>query len=148
MPRRLVSVAPLALIIAASVVAGCGSQNTDSTKDFKGDQQQVAKVIEDLESASVKTRKPDGKKICTKLITPGLAKRIATQTPGKSCDQRIKDSLDDRRAAGGIAKLEVKKVTIIGTDAIASVKAETGNDEQTSNYALVKSGNSWRISAF
>ena len=135
-------------MIAAFGVAGCGAQDSDSADKFKGDQQQVAKVIEDLEKASVKTRTPDGTKICTKLITDQLAKKISAQEPSKNCDERIKKSLQDVKVARGVATLKVLKVTISGQKAVASVKAETGNEEQTSDYSLVKSGNSWRISAF
>jgi hypothetical protein len=147
-PRRLVSIAPAVLLITAFGVAGCGAENSDSAKKFTGDQQQVAQVIEDLEKAAVKARTPDGKKICTELITDQLAKTISSQHPDKNCDQQIKDSLDDRAAAGGVATLEVIKVTIAGNKAVASVKAKAGNDDETSDYALVKSGNSWRISSF
>lgn len=148
MPSRLVSAALAIVVAAAFGVVGCGSKNTDSSKNFKGDQQQVAKVIESLEKAAAGARTPDGKKICTKLITDALAKKIAAQESNKNCDERVKASLDDRNKAGGVATLEVKKVTIAGDKAVASVKAEAGGENQTSDYSLVKSGNSWRISSF
>ena len=147
MSRRPLAAAFIVSLVALGV-AGCGSKNENSADDFKGDQQQVAKVIDSLEKASAGRRTPDAKKICKELITPGLAKEIASQEQGKDCDNRVKDSLEDRNDAGGVATLEVKKVTIAGDQAVASVKDEAGNDEQMSNYTLVRSGNSWRISSF
>jgi hypothetical protein len=137
------------IVIAAFAVAGCGAAQTDdSSKDFKGDQQTAAKVIEDLESAITKKRKPDTKKICTKLITDKLARKIAAQERDRNCDDRLKKSLEDVKLGGGIAELEVLKVTVDGDKAIASVKAKTGDRQQTSDYTLERSGDSWRISEF
>lgn len=148
MPRRLVWIVPALLLTAAFGVVGCGAEDSDSAKKFPGEQRQVALVIDDLEEAAVKGRTPDGKKICTELITDQLAKAISSQHPDTNCDQRIKDALDDRAVAGGVATLEVVKVTIAGNKAVASVKAKAGNDDETSDYSLVKSGDSWRISSF
>ena len=117
-------------------------------KNFKGDQQQVAKVIEALETASVKGRNADGKKICTQLVTDALAKTIASQDSQHNCDDQIKASLDDLKVSGGTASLDVVKVSIDGDKAVASVKATTGADKQTSDYSLVRSGKTWRISQF
>ena len=104
-------------------------------------------MIDQLEDASV-ARKRDSDAICTKLITADLAKRIASVDRGADCEERLKESLTDVKDAGGLATLDVKKVTIDGDKAVATVEAETGDATKTSDYALVRSGNSWRISAF
>ena len=148
MPRRLTAATLVAIVGAAMALAGCGETEKDSSKNFKGDQQQVAKVIEQLEVASRKRGDPDGKQICTKLITDQLARTIAAQQRNANCDQRVKESLKDIRSGGGISTLKVLKVRVDDDKASASVEAENGDDKETSNYTLVKSGNSWRISAF
>jgi hypothetical protein len=134
-------------IVAALGVAGCGAAQTDSADDFEGDQKAVAKVIDDLAKAS-KGREPDSNKVCTKLITDALAKKIAAVDRETNCDERVEDSLTDVKDAGGIATLEVKKVTIDGDKAVATVEAKTGEDNKTSDYTLARVGNSWRISSF
>lgn len=148
MLRRLYPATLVVLIVAALAVSGCGAADDDSSDKFKGDQQQVAKVIEELETQAVKPGGRGAEDICTKLITDQLARKIAAQRRDQNCDERMQDSLNDIGLGGGQATLEVLKVTVDGDKAIASVKAETGDDEETSDYALARSGKSWRISAF
>lgn len=141
---------PATVVIAAIAVAGCGgaAQTDNSAEDFQGDQRTAAKVVEDLETAIVRSRVPDAKKICTELITDDLAREIASQEQDRNCDERLEESLKDIKLAGGVPELTVLKVTVDGDKAVASVKATNGDRETTSDYMLARSGNSWRISAF
>jgi hypothetical protein len=133
-PTRLV-----ALLAALPLVLGaCGQTVADSAGDFKGDQKDVAQTIEDLQSFA---RKGQADKICTELLAADLVTQIKTASKD-TCDKGLKDSLADADAF----ELSVKKVTITGDQAVATVLAEAGDDNTTQTLKLVKVASAWKIS--
>lgn len=133
---------PLALLVLIAVtgLAGCGqggTKNSDSTKDFTGDQQKVAATIEDLQTAA---KDQKGVKICSDLITAELRDKIS-QT---DCGAKVKDAIRETDEAD----LTVKKVTVTGNKAVAQVDEKIGDKKQRSRTVeLEKAAGAWRISA-
>lgn len=128
----------LLAVLATVVLAGCGgtgSKNTDSAKDFSGEQKAVATTIEDLQAAA-KDRK--GAEICADLITAELRDAIS-QT---DCPKTVKDAIRDTDQAD----LTVKSVTITGDKAVAQVQEKLGdNKKRTATLKLEKAAGRWRI---
>jgi hypothetical protein len=134
-PARLTAL----LAVSALAVTACGQTTKSSAGNFRGEQRAVAQAVDDLQSAG---SKGDAGKICSQLLTPGLVAKIRQASNG-ACDTALKDSLSDvdRNAFG----LEVKKVTINGTDATAVVRATGGSDHRTETLGLQKVGGAWKI---
>jgi hypothetical protein len=128
-----------AVLVSAAVLAGCGGQgadNTDSTKDFTGAQQDVATTVEELQVAA---REKDGKKVCADLITAELRDQISAS----NCGEVVKDAIRDTDEVD----LTVSAVTITGTTAVAQVKEKTGEDaSRRRTVKLEKAAGKWRIS--
>jgi copper chaperone CopZ len=141
MPRSLLLALALAATVAFSGCAGAPSSGSSSTSKFKGDQKLVANTVEDLETASRPGRSDTGK-ICRDIVTPALAKQLATA--GGSCEKAVDGAIKD---ADGY-QLTVQKVVINGTTATAQVKTETGKKDRVQTVALTKAGPGWRISRF
>ncbi len=131
----------LALVLALAL-AGCagGARNVDSASDFKGEQQTVAQVIEDLQSAAEDS---DERKICTDLITGGLRDAITSGGKAATCRGALEKALKDTDQSD----LTVKRVTIDGDKATAVVRAKLSKDEsRDETIELSKLGAAWRIS--
>jgi hypothetical protein len=127
-----------ALLVALPLALGaCGQTDKNSAGDFQGDQKAVAQTIEDLQSAS---RKHDESKICNDLLAPALVTKIKTASNG-TCEKVLKDALQDVDSF----ELQVKKVTITGTTATATVTSDTGTKDRTDTLQLTKTGNAWKI---
>ena len=60
------------LLAAAGIATGCGSAGSNSSADFTGPKKDVAKAVEDLESAA---RRSDQAKICRDLLATSLQVR-------------------------------------------------------------------------
>jgi hypothetical protein len=131
MRRTLALTAVLALFLS-----GCGAASTGSAGNFKGEQQEVVKVVDALASAGSRR---DAKKICTDI----LAKQLVTElkNAGGDCvtemDRAIKDASD--------YDLQVTSVKVNGANATAQVRQ--GKSGQTATFTFVKEGGSWRASA-
>ena len=128
---------PLALLLAAAGLAtGCGSAGSNSSADFTGAKEDVAKAVEDLESAA---RSSDEGKICRDLLSSTLIDSL--RSGGKSCTSAISDALDD----ADTFDMTVKSVTVTGTTATAVVdsKEKTAND----TFKLEKVGGRWKIAS-
>ena len=125
------------LLAAAGIATGCGTAGSNSSSDFTGSKKDVAKTVEDLESAS---RRSDEAKICRDLLAASLID--ALRTGGKSCDSAVSDALDD----ADTFDLTVKSVSVTGTNATAVVdsKEKSAND----TFKLQKVGGRWKISSF
>ncbi|MGZ4271885.1 MAG: nuclear transport factor 2 family protein [Solirubrobacteraceae bacterium] len=142
MPRS-----PLLLAFAATAaLAGCAgapsSGTSDSSTKFQGEQRQVAKVVENLESTASKRTTSANDKICKELVATALARQLAAH--GSSCPDAVNAALKDADAY----QLTVQSVTIQGTQATAKVKVDTGDKDKVQSLALVKQGPGWRISRF
>jgi len=130
---------PLIALLVCLPLAGCtqaGTKNTDSTKDFTGDQKAVASTVEDLQTAA-KDRK--GTTICADLITAELRDKISTS----DCPKVMKDAVRDTDEVD----LKVKTVKITGETAVASVQEKTGGGDRIRTIELQKVAGRWRISA-
>ena len=126
--------------LAAVVLAGCGGQgtkNTDSTKDFEGDQKAVATTVEELQKAA---KDRDGTKVCSDLVTAELRDQISAT----NCSKVVKDAIRETDEVD----LRVTSVKITGDKAVAQVKEKTGEDKsRTRTIDLQKTAGRWRISA-
>ena len=130
---------PLIALLATLPLAGCtqaGTKNSDSTKDFTGDQKAVASTVEDLQTAA-KDRK--GTTICADLITAELRDKISAS----DCPKVMKDAVRDTDEVD----LKVKTVKITGETAVASVQEKTGGGDRIRTIELQKVAGRWRISA-
>jgi hypothetical protein len=127
--------------VVAVVLAGCTSQSSsnDSSGNFRGDQRLVANTVEDFESAA---SKGDQDQICRDLLAKALVAQFAQH--GGTCEKAVDGALKDTDSFG----LTVEKVTIEGTQATASVKADRGKKDVLRTLTLAKEGPAWRISAF
>jgi hypothetical protein len=139
-PLRLLTL--LAALAAVLGLAACGSAK-DSSGDFQGEQQKVAKVVEQLQKQG---RNRDATKICSELLAPALVKQIetaATKANAKqtSCAKVLKTGLNDADSF----ELQVKKVQITGTRAAVTVSSEAGGDKRIDQLTLQKVGAAWKI---
>ena len=130
---------PLLALLVCLPLAGCtqaGTKNSDSTKDFTGDQKAVASTVEDLQTAA-KDRK--GTTICADLVTAELRDKISAS----DCPKVMKDAVRDTDEVD----LKVKSVKVTGDTAVASVQEKTGGDDRMRTIELQKVAGRWRISA-
>jgi Putative lumazine-binding len=136
MPRRPLTA--LFAALAAVPAAGCATQasSNDSSGGFRGDQRQVAKAIEDLESAG---NDGDQAKICRDLVSRALAGRLAQA--GRSCPATVDAALKDTDSFA----LTVESVRVTGARATARVKLETGTNDRRATISLVRERGAWRI---
>jgi hypothetical protein len=125
------------LCTVALTLSACGQTAKNSAADFKGDQKAVAQAVEDLQTAS---RKGDEAKICNQLLAPALVTKIKTASNG-TCETVLKTALQDVDSY----ELQVKKVTINGNTATATVTSDTGKKTRTDTLTLVKAGNAWKV---
>jgi Domain of unknown function (DUF4878) len=140
-PLRLLPV----LVTVALTLSACGQTSKDSSGDFKGDEKAVAQTVEDLQSAASKA---DGDKICDELLAADLVAKIKTVArktdPKGTCADGLKDALRDADSF----ELQVKKVAINGTTAIATVESDDTDDKKsTDSLTLTKAGAGWKISS-
>jgi hypothetical protein len=128
-------------VLAALALTGCGAQTTsnDSSGKFRGEQRLVANTIEDFESAA---SKGDQGKICRDLLATALVDQYTQH--GGSCEKAVDGALKNTDAFG----LTVERVSITGTRAAVTVKADRGKKDVDRPMSLVKQGPGWRISAF
>ena len=130
---------PVIALLVCLPLAGCtqaGTKNTDSTKDFTGEQKAVASTVEDLQTAA---KDHKGTTICADLITAELRDKISPT----DCPKVMKDGVRDTDEVD----LKVKTVTITGDQAVASVQEKTGGDGRIRTIELQKVAGRWRISA-
>jgi hypothetical protein len=131
MRRTLALAAVLALALSA-----CGTATSTQNNKFKGEQQNVVKVVDALATAGTRG---DADKICKDI----LAKQLVTElkSAGGDCvtemDRAIKDASD--------YDLQVTSVKVNGTNATAQVRQ--GKDGQVATFTFVKEGGAWRASA-
>jgi hypothetical protein len=124
------------LSLLALFVTGCGATKQDSTKQFKGEEQKVASVVEQIEKAA-RDNKPDS--VCAKLFTKNRLDII--KTLGTNCKTGVKDAFKDADSFD----LTVDDVTISGDTATAKVTSGTGSKKKTNALSLKRDGTVWKI---
>ncbi|PTL59453.1 hypothetical protein C7Y72_07210 [Paraconexibacter algicola] len=130
----------LAVLVAATALAGCSGSEESSSPDFKGEQKLVANVVEDLQDAG---REQDADQVC-QLLSEQLITTIRATAGGKAtCAEAIDDAIQDADSFD----LSVKSVTVTGTTAKAVVESEDRDKNVRDTIQFVKDGQRWKISA-
>ena len=126
----------LAVIALTAVVfaAGCGAAESDAP-DLSGPEQQVADVIEDLQSAADE-KAP--RRVCTDLLSRELAQQL-----GDGCIRAMEQAFDD----ADTSQLGVEDVRVSGSTARVRITTGTG-DEDEELVELAREGEAWRITRF
>jgi hypothetical protein len=127
-----------ALCLLALLLAGCGAAPRDSAKDFKGDERNVADVVERLEKAA---RDDDPGIVCKTLLSSKLLAALRTQ--GTNCNTAVKEAFKDADSLD----LTVEDVTISGATATAKVKYRSLSKDKTTTLTLEREGSAWKISS-
>jgi hypothetical protein len=129
--------ASLALLAAAALaVGGCGAAQTNSSSKFKGEQGQVAKVVDDLASAG---QHKDAAKICDQILSAQLVAQL--RQAGGNCQTEMKKAIDD----ADNYDLQVQSVTVNGNQAQAKVRQ--GKTGPLATFSFVKENGGWRASS-
>ena len=123
----------LPALLAALALGGCTATNPNaSAGDFKGAENDVAQVIDDLKASR------DPGEICSKMFADGLAKSLAAG--GRTCTDEVDAMLRDV----GSTDLDVKDVTVSGDTA----RAEVSQDGKTATFELARGKDGgWRITS-
>ena len=124
------------LCLLAGAVAGCGSASSDSTKEFKGEEQKVAAAVEQIEKAA-RDNKPDT--VCTRLFTD--TRLTALKAQGTNCKTGVKEAFKDADSFD----VTVDDVTISGNAATVKVTSGTGSDKKTDTLELKREGGDWKV---
>jgi len=128
----------VALCLLALTATGCGGAARDSAKSFKGEEQKVAAVVEQLEKAA-RADKPGT--VCTSLLSDTLLATL--KKLGTTCTAGVKDAFADADSFD----LTVDDVAITGDKATAKVASGTGSDEKTDTLELQRAGTTWKIAS-
>jgi hypothetical protein len=120
-------------LLASIAVAGCGDDGANE-KRFDGDSKEVAAVVDRLQEYA---RESDGPKICSELMTPQLARFVATSFE-TTCEDRVNAQLGDEATT-----ITIRRLRVDGPLASATVAEQ--NDSVT-GMAFVKRDGEWRIS--
>jgi hypothetical protein len=131
----------LAVTLAAATLAlgGCTAQpSSSSAGDFKGEEADVAQVVDDISSAGQKGNADD---ICAKYVSKELAASL--KAGDADCTDELQEAIQDVNDF----ELKVKDVTISGDTAKAEI--EQGDDKpSTATFELARDGKSWRVTSF
>jgi hypothetical protein len=128
---------PLLAILAVLLLAGCGqAQESSTVENFQGDERAVAQKVEDLQQAGSRR---DPETICTEILAKSLVDQI--EEAGASCTDEMKKAIED----ADDYELEVRDVTVTGSDATATVRQ--GDDGPTETMEFTREGNDWRATS-
>lgn len=126
--------------VVVLLVSGCGpAAGGGSAKTYKGPEQAVAKVVDDLGKTA---RVGDAKKICGEILAPQLAAKI-TSAQQKPCDK----GLSKLMTAGDDSAFTVDDITLTGDRATASVHVGSGKNRERTTLEFVKTGTRWQIAS-
>ena len=120
-------------LVAACALAGCGGDGDDNAGRYEGEDQRVARVIDELGAAA---RGGDTERICKELITPAL-ERSVRRASGTSCADEFAENI-----ASEDTRYRVERIQVNGSSATAVV---TDQDDRRSTVALVRQDGDWRI---
>jgi hypothetical protein len=129
---------PAVLCVLALALAGCGAAPKDSAKDFKGDERNIADVVERLEKAA---RDDDPAIVCKTLLSEKLLSALSTQ--GTNCNTGVKEAFKDADSFD----LTVDDVSINGTTAQTKVKYRSLANDKTATLTLERDGDAWKIAS-
>jgi hypothetical protein len=126
----------LAAVVLALVMSACGAAQQSSADKFKGDQGQIAQLVDDLAKAG---SRGDAQRICSDILATELVDEL--KRAGGDCvtemDRAIKDASN--------YDLQVLSVKINGTTATAQVRQ--GKSGKVATFSFVKEKPGWRASA-
>ena len=124
-------VAALVAVLAATAV-GCGA-STASSQNFTAAQEDVADVVEDLQTAA---QNDEATRICTEIFSTQLSRRL-----GNRCTATVQTAIDDT----DIFEIDAERVRITGER--ARVRIDAGrDDEQHEELDMVREQRGgWRI---
>ena len=123
------------LVLLAVALTGCTTAGSAKSKKFTGAEGDVAKVVSDLESAG---QRKDATKLCTQLFAKSLVETL--DSGGTTC----KTEMEKATADSDDFSLDVRDVSITGTQATATVRQGTNGKDHTITFA--REGNSWKVS--
>ena len=127
----------LAAPVVALLVSGCGAAQETSEGKFKaGDQQQVAKVVDELSSAAARG---NTEKICNDILARSLVQEL--EAAGADCTAEMEKAIED----ADNYELDVRDVTISGGTATATVRR--GDDGPTDRMEFTREGDDWRATS-
>ena len=128
--------ASITVVAATLALAGCTATQSTSAGKFKGDQQAVAKVVDNLQKAA---RQGQNEKVCNDIFTKELAGKFTAG--GTTCAGEIKDAIRDVNDYD----LQVIDVTVNGDTATAQVRQ--GKENRTATFGFQRVGQTWRASS-
>jgi hypothetical protein len=138
-PRRPIFAAPIAVLVLALAVVGCGADEEGGGGAGLPVEQQVRAVVARF---GVATRAKDYQQICDRLLSEDLVNKI--EGIGLPCESAL------QRGLGGVRNptLAINEVSISGSRALVSIHT-TATGEAASNDALqvVREGGEWKIAS-
>ena len=121
---------PIALVLAAIALAGCGQAASGGS--FEGEEQRVADAVDGFAEAA---QDRDERRICRAVLAPALATGLG------DCEREIEGVID----AADTLELAVEDVALQGADR-ARARVGTGREEDPDRViTLVRTGGEWRI---
>ncbi|HEX5922654.1 MAG TPA: hypothetical protein VFY45_02405 [Baekduia sp.] len=139
MPRRPIFAVPIAMLVLALAVAGCGADEEGGGGGGVPAEQQVRAVVARF---GVATRAKDYQQICDRLLSKDLVDKI--EAIGLPCESAV------QRGLGGVRNptLEINEVSISGSRALVSIHT-TATGEAPSDDALqvVREDGEWKIAS-
>ena len=127
----------LVVLLGVLALAGCGAEpDPSSAEKFKGEQRAVAQKVEDLQDAGRGGKAED---ICSDILASSLVQEI--EQAGGDCADEMKKAIEDAQDY----KLDVRKVTIAGSD--ATVEVRRGDDGPTGTMEFTKENGQWRATS-
>jgi hypothetical protein len=138
-PPRTYAALVAAALATVAVAAGCApstSKSSNSTSKFSGDARQAAQAVEDLQAAA---NDGDNTKICQQILSSSLAGRLAAH--GRSCPDAVDAAVKD----ADTIDMTVQQVNVTSGKATARVKLETGKNDRTATFQLVRENGRWKI---
>jgi hypothetical protein len=131
-----------AVLATVALAAGCApstSNSSNSTSKFSGDARQVAQTVEDLQAAAKDGGDNNNNKICRQLLSSSFAGQLAAH--GRSCPDAVDAAVND----ADTIDMTVEKVDVTSGKATAQVKLETGKQDRTATFRLVRENGRWKI---
>ncbi len=126
----------LATVLLALPLSACAGAAPRASSKFKGEQANVAKVVDDLAAAG---RKRDAKTICNDILSKQLVAEL--KSAGGDCQAEMKRAIED----ASDYDLQVRSVSVTGNTATAQVRQ--GDAGQVATFTFVKEAGGWRASA-